>query len=194
MFFPVDEPIRRQAKSPHELAMVNLLLFNLLMLIALLGGSFVEQDSSLAPFKFVGVAVPLGVSLAIIAYTFLRAARATREGPWFVAAHWRLAGARYRILLIAYVAVAALIGLGWLLAHTQQQPGMQEMMFIALQRVAIAPMLITLMVIIMLESGSLYQAQRGEVPDGLVKRLPPPPDLTGSETELLPGDPQSSSG
>jgi hypothetical protein len=184
MFFPVPEADRRLAKSPHELAMVNLLLFNLLMLIALLGGSFVEADSPLAPYKGVGVAVPLGISLAIIGYTFLRAGRAARDAHWFVAAHWRLAAGRYKILLIAYLAGTGLIGLGWLLAHTQDKPAMQDMMFIALQRVAIAPMLITLMVIIMLESGSIYQAQRGEVPNGLVKRFPPPPDLQGSETEI----------
>ena len=187
MFFPIAEPVRRQAKSPHELAMVNLLVFNLLMLIALLGGSFVEKDSSLAAYTTLGVAVPLGISLAIVAYTVRRASRAAKDGPWFLAAHWRLAAARYRILLIAYLAGAGLIGLGWLLAHTQKLPGMQDMMFIALQRVAIAPMLITLMVLIMLESGALYAAQRGEVPDSLFRRFPPPPDLIGAETEFASG-------
>jgi uncharacterized membrane protein len=184
MFFPVPEADRRLAKSPHELAMVNLLLFNLAMLIALLGGSFVQADSPLAPFRGLGVAVPLGISLAIVGYSFLRAARAARFEHWFVAAHWRLTTERYKLLLIAYVAGAGLIGIGWLLAHTQEKPAMQEMLFIALQRVAIAPMLITLMVIIMLESGSIYQAQRGEVPDSVIRRFPPPPDLPGSETEI----------
>ncbi len=183
MFFPVPETDRRRAKSPHELAMVNLLLFNLVALIVLLGGSFMQADSPLAPYKALGVAVPLGISLAIIAFTFWRASRAAAGGHWFVAAHWRLATGRYKILLAAYLAGAVLVGLGWLLAHTQEKPAMQDMMFIALQRVAIAPMLITLMVIIMLESGSIYQAQRGEVPDNAIKRFPPPPDLQGSDTE-----------
>jgi hypothetical protein len=185
MFYAVPEADRRLAKSPHELAMVNLLLLNLPMLIALLGGSFLERDSPLAPYKAIGVAVPLGISLAIVGYSFLRAARAARAEHWFVAAHWRLAAGRYKILLVAYLAGAGLIGLGWLLAHTQEKPAMQDMMFIALQRVAIAPMLITLMVIIMLESGSIYQAQRGEVPSGLAMRFPPPANLQGSETEIV---------
>ena len=51
MYFPVDETTRRYAKFPHELAMVNLLLVNLLMLIALLAGSFLQQGSALADFK-----------------------------------------------------------------------------------------------------------------------------------------------
>jgi len=187
MFFPVPAAIRRQAKSVHELAMVNLLIFNLLLLIALLGGSFVEPDSSLAPYRVAGVAVPLTISLGIVAYSVLRARHAARVGPWFLAAHWRLASRRYLMLLGLYLAGAGLIGLGWLLAHTQPLPGMAAMLFIALQRVAIAPMLIGLMVLIMLASGAVYQAQRGEVPDHLVQRFPPPPDLSGADTEFASG-------
>ncbi len=186
MFFPVTNADRRLAKSPHELAMVNLLIFNLLTLIALLGGSFLQADSPLAPYRLLGVAIPLGISLAIMVYTFVRAGREAEAARWFVATHWRLAGRRYRILLIAYLGGAGLIGLGWLLAHTQDKPGMQEMMFIALQRVAIAPLLIALMVIVMLESGALYQAGRGEVPDGLARAFPPPPNLKGSDREHPP--------
>lgn len=177
MLFDVDEPTRRQAKAAHELAMVNLLLFNLLILIALLAGSFLQKGSPLVEYRLVGVLIPLAASLGIVAYTFLRASKAAASGPWFVAAHWRLATARYKILMIAYVVGAALIGLGWLLSQAQKAPGMQELMFVALERVAIAPVLIALMALIMLESGALYQAGRGEVPDGLARRFPPPADL-----------------
>jgi hypothetical protein len=183
MFFQVDETTRRRAKSPHELAMVNLLLFNLLLLIGLLAGSFLPRDSTLAHYKALGIVLPLAISLAIVAYTFVRAGTA---GPWFVAAHWRLATNRYKVLLLSYVAGAALIGLGWLLSLTQTVHGMQELMFIALERVAIAPILIALMVLIMLESGSIYQAGRGEVPDGLLRRLPPPADLPTRQEADLP--------
>ncbi len=184
MYFPIDEATRAQAKTPHELAMVNLLLINLLMLIALLAGSFLQQDSPLADYKLVGVLIPLAISLSIVAYSFVRAARAAAGEPWFVTVHWRIATGRYKILLIAYLVGAALIGIGWLLSQGQADPRMQALMFIALQRVAIAPVLIALMVLIMLESGSLYQAGRGEVPDGVAKRFPPPVDLATSETEL----------
>lgn len=187
MFFPIDETTRRHAKSPHELAMVNLLLINLLMLIALLAGSFLQPGSVLADYKLLGVLVPLMISFGIIAFTFMKASRAAATGPWLVAAHWRLATGRYKVLLIAYAVGATLIGLGWLLAQGQKDPQMEELMFIALQRVAIAPILISLMALIMLESGSLSQAGRGEVPDGLIERFPPPADLPGSEAELQSG-------
>jgi hypothetical protein len=177
MLFHIDEPTRRQAKAPHELAMVNLLLFNLLMLIAFLAGSFLQKGSPLVEYRLVGVLIPLAASLGIVAYTFLRASKVAASGPWFVAAHWRLTTARYKVLIIAYVVGAGLIGLGWLLSQAQKAPGMQELMFVALERVAIAPVLIALMALIMLESGALYQAGRGEVPDGLARRFPPPADL-----------------
>ena len=183
MFFPVDEAIRRRAKFPHELAMVNLLLVNLPMLIALLAGSFLQQGSALARYKLLGPLMPLAISLAVIAYTFARS-KGTATGSWFVAAHWRLATDRYKILLIAYLVGAALIGSGWLLAQVQTDPRMEELMFIALQRVAIAPVLIALMVLVMLESGSIGQAGRGEVPGGLIERFPPPAGLHGSSSEL----------
>ena len=190
MYFSVDEATRRRAKSAHELAMVNLLLINLLMLIAFLAGSFLQQGSGLADYKLVGVLVPFAISLGIIAFTFARTRKPVAADTWFVTAHWRLATGRYRVLLVAYAVGTGLIGLGWLLSQAEKTPGMQELMFVALQRVAIAPVLIALMVLIVLESGSLYQAGRGEVPDGLVERFPPPANLPSSQTEIPSGESQ----
>jgi hypothetical protein len=184
MFFQIDESTRRRAKSPHELAMVNLLLVNLLMLIALLAGSFLQKDSALVDYKLVGVLVPLLISLGVITYSFVEAGKTATSGPWFVAAHWKIATGRYKILLVAYAVGVALIGLGWLLSQGQKDPRLGELMFIALQRVAIAPILLSLMALIMLESGSLSQAGRGEVPTGLLERFPPPADLPGANSEL----------
>jgi len=183
MLFPVDETTRRRARTPHELAMVNLLLINLFMLVALLAGSFLQRGSALADYKYLGVLIPLAISFAIITFTFVKAGKTAAGDLWFVTAHWRLATGRYKILLIAYVAGTALIGLGWLLAQGQKDPRMEELMFIALQRVAIAPILLSLMALIMLESGSLGQAGRGEVPDGLIARFPPPASQQIDEME-----------
>lgn len=205
MFFRIDAAERRKAKSPHELAMVNLLLFNLLTGVALLAGSMAQPDSLIATYKWLAIAVPLGVSLAIIAFTWRRAARAGGSAPWFVAAHWKLAASRYRVLLIAYVITGAILSLSFFgdrhdpdkLAEQIQggSPAMMEMQRRKLEsqdmgsavwaRIAVVPLLLTVMVTIMLESGSLYQAGRGEVPDGFTKRFPPPADLARSDSEVL---------
>ncbi len=189
MFFPIASATRRKAKSAHELAMVNLILVNLLMLIALLAGSFLQHGSPLADYKLIGVLVPFLISLGIIVFTFIKAARLAGTGPWFGAAPWGRGTPPFRGPLLPPPGGGGRLGGGWLLSTAQKSAGMQELMFVALQRVAIAPVLIVLMVLIMLESGALYQAGRGEVPDSLIKRYPAPPDLQGGDAEFSPEDP-----
>lgn len=179
MQFDIDADTRRKGRAPHELAMINLLLFNLLFCMAVLAGTMAQKGSALEHYKVWTIAVPLGLSLAVIAYSSWRAVRVRVSGPWFAAAHWFITAGRYRILLIAYVIGAALVGLGWLLSLSN--PKLQELMFVALVRVAVAPMLISVMVLAVLESSALAQAGNGEVPDGVIKRMPPPAGLVSSK-------------
>jgi hypothetical protein len=199
MLFQADEATRKQAKTPHELAMVNLIVFNLLIGIALLAGSMAQPDSSIARYKWLAVSAPLAVSLAIMAFTWLRARRSAGM-PWLTAAHWRVASSRYRMLLAAYVVCGGILSLALIggqgSAAIEAQirdlpPAMQEMERRKLQsqdmgsavwaRIGVVPLLLTVMVCIMLESGAIYQAERGEVPDAILKRFPPPEDLSGRD-------------
>ncbi len=164
---------RRQARVPHEIAMVNLVVCNLLLCAGILASTLARSGSVLEHFKGWLIAVPLGLSLLLIAYTFRRAAHLRTTACWFVAAHWWLAARRYRILLIAYLVAGVLIGLGWLLSLTS--PNVQGLMFIALVRVAVAPLLISVMVVAVLESSALFQASSGETPDRLPEQFPPLP-------------------
>ncbi|MBK1717124.1 hypothetical protein [Thiocystis violacea] len=196
MLFDVDEATRKQAKSPHELAMVNLVIFNLLIGVGLLAGSMAPPDSTIARFKWIAVLAPLAGSLVLIVFTHWRARRGARRSSWFVAAHWRLAASRYRLLLVAYLVCAAILSLalfgGGVGGRSEARirdlpPVMQEMERHKLEsqdmggavwaRIGVVPLLLAIMVSIMLESGSIYQAGRGELPDALVARFPPPPDL-----------------
>ncbi|NEV63321.1 hypothetical protein [Thiorhodococcus minor] len=195
MLIHVDEATRKAAKTPHELAMINLIVFNLLVGAALLAGSMAQPDSVIGRFKWAAVAAPLLLSLLVIGLTWLRASRPGQR-PWFVAAHWRLSAARYRLLLAAYVLSGALLSLGWLGGASEAEiaaqvrdlsPAMQEMQRHKLEsqhlgeavwaRIGVVPLLIAVMVSIMLESGAIYQAGRGEIPDALARRFPPPSDL-----------------
>ena len=197
MFYAVDEAERRRARAPHELAVINLLLCNLLIGVALLAGSMAQPDSLLHRLKWPAVAVPLALSLGVMAFTWLHARRAARRGPWFAAAHWRLTAGRWRALLLAYVVTAGVVSLAFVGGNGDSAdfeariaglpPAMQAMergkvtsqdMGAAIwARIGVVPLLLTVMALIMLESGALYQAGRGEVPDGLVKRFPPPAGL-----------------
>jgi hypothetical protein len=208
MFFAVDDGQKRRAKSPHELAMINLLLFNLLIGIALLAGSMAAPDSTIAAYKWVGVTLPTLLSLTVMLFTWLRAARARHSQPWFVAAHWRLSARRYRALLAAYVVSAAVVSLAVFggdgdTAELERRiadlpPAMQQMERHKLAsqdmgsaiwaRIGVVPLLVTVMGLIMLESGALYQAGRGELPDAMVERFPPPTGLAASPQPIQDAD------
>ncbi len=200
MFFAVDETTRRKAKTPHELAMVNLIVFNLLIGVALLAGSMAEPDSMIGRYKWLAVSIPLALSLLLIGITWIRSRRPNGTIGWFAATHWRLAASRYRLILIAYLVCAALLSIALIGRQDEVEiaaqlrtlpPAMQEMERHKLEsqdmasavwaRIGVVPLLLAVMVTIMLESGALYQAGRGELPDALVARFPPPAGLTGSD-------------
>ncbi len=161
MLFEIDETTRRKAKSPHELFMLNLLGFNLL-----------AAPASIAlDVGMVALLIPLGLSLAVVAFIWLRALRPSQEAPWFVAAHWRLAAGRTRVLLVGYAISAVIIGFAMLVTSGSDKA---EIMMVALTRVAVVPTLLTVMVCFVLESSGIFMAGKGELPDGLVRKFPPP--------------------
>ncbi|MBK1643785.1 hypothetical protein CKO25_03745 [Thiocapsa imhoffii] len=200
MIFEVTETSRRQAKAPHELAMINLIVFNLLIGVILLAASVAEPDSVIARVKWLAISIPLVASLGLIAFTWRQSRRPRHDGNWFAQTHWRLASRRYRLILIGYFLCAAILSLGFLGQDDQGElaeqlrslpPAMQEMERRKLEsqdmasavwaRIAVVPLLLVVMVTIMLESGSLYQAGRGELPDALLQRDPPPDGLLPCE-------------
>lgn len=171
MLYVIPDPVRRKAKSPHELFMLNLALFHLL----------------LAPVAIVldigawGFLIPLLASLSVIAFTFARSRQTEHDAPWFIAAHWKLAMRRYRILLIVYLVSSAIVGIGLLIGMGSEDANMAGIMLTVFSRIAAAPLLIGVILCFVLESGSIYQAGRGEVPDEVVKRFPPPPDVDAKD-------------
>jgi hypothetical protein len=178
MIFSVEEPLRKRAKTPHELSMVNLV-----------GCHLIGAPAAIVlDIGFMGFLIPLLLSLSVIGFIWFRAGVETMSGDWFVAAHWRLSANRTRILMIGYTISAVILGMA-MLATSGSSKG--DIMMVAITRVAVVPTLITVMICFVLESGSIYQAGRGEVPDGIVKRMPPPDTLPVLESAAV-GQSQSS--
>jgi hypothetical protein len=172
MIFDVDESVRKRAKSPHELSMVNLVGCHLIAAPA----------SIVLDIGFLGLLVPLLLSFSVIGFIWYRAGVGAATTDWFVAAHWRLSANRTRILIIGYTISAVILGMATL-ATSGSSKG--DIMMVAITRVAVVPTLITVMICFVLESGSIYQAGRGEVPDGIVKRMPPPDTLPVLESAVV---------
>lgn len=178
MLFEVDERLRTRAKFPHELSMMNLVACHLIAAPAAI----------VLDIGMLGFLIPLALSLSVITFIWLRAINVARGAPWFVAAHWRLSANRTRILLIGYAISAVILGLAFM-ATAGSAKG--HIMMLAISRVAVVPTLVTVMVCFVLESGGIYQAGRGEVLDGIARRMPPPQELVavpeGASPDISPG-------
>jgi hypothetical protein len=162
MLYAIDDTLKRQARAPHELLMINLAAFHLLLApasIALDIGAW-------------GLALPPLFSSLVIAYIYLRSHRAAAATPWFALMHWRLAWRRCRLLLLGYAASALIIGGGSLLALSAQKQSMREIIFTIATRVGVMPTIVMVLVLFVLANSGLELAGKGEVPDGLLKRYP----------------------
>jgi len=76
--------------------------------------------------------------------------------------------------MIDYLIAAMILGFAFLVTSGSSKV---DIMMVALSRLAVVPVLITEMICFVLESTSVAQARRGEVPDGLARRFGPPNDL-----------------
>ena len=168
MLFEINESEVKRAKTPHELSMLNLVAFHLLAAPA----------SIVLDIGLLGFLVPLSLSLCFIAFVWYEAMGGKKSDSWFVRLHWRLAANRTRILMVGYLITASILGFAFLVTSGSDK---SHIMMVALSRVAAVPVLITVMVCFVLESSSIYQAGRGELPNGLVKIFPPPQDLVVKE-------------
>ena len=110
--FAIDERVRRRAKTPHELFVLNLAVFHLLLAPAAI----------VLKVGVAGFLIPLAASLSVIAFTYLRARRGRLHDPWFVAVHWTLAARRARILLAVYAISGVILGAGLLVASAGMTP------------------------------------------------------------------------
>jgi hypothetical protein len=163
MHYDVPEAIRKAARHPHEILLINLITNHILVFVITLG---------LAKTFPAGMLLTPVLSLLILLYLLWRAARSARRDSWFVFCHWQLAARRSRAF-IGMLLILALIILGLLLA-VGFEPDKLRPGHYALAGVAIFPTMLTVLVLIVIESDAMHKARLGEVPAGIVKRFPPP--------------------
>ncbi|HKI60138.1 MAG TPA: hypothetical protein VKA23_03810 [Mariprofundaceae bacterium] len=165
MNFEISEEEKKLAKVPHTLFVLNVLFFNLLMTPAAI----------VLNVGMYGLLIPLLCSLSVIAYIYVRSKKQTR---WFVDIHWRLSFRRCQFLMMGYGITALLVGLAWLISMSGNDAKMGDIMFTAITRIAVVPTLLAVMVTVVLEAGGHHLINSGMVPDGLVKKFPPPEHQT----------------
>jgi len=160
MQLDTSEPHRRGAKLPHNIFMLNLAVFHLLMTpaaIALKIGRF-------------GLLLPLLLSLTTMLASYIYCHRMDRDQRLFEYLHWRLALQRYKYLLIAYGVTAVLLLVGGLLALASADSHMRDILQTVFLRIGIMPVLLVVMVNFYLESNAINLASQGSIPDALIKK------------------------
>jgi hypothetical protein len=153
------EAVRKRARWAHDLFVLNILFFHLLLTPATIVLGIGE----------LGLLLPLGLSGLVIAFIYYRSRRAA---DWFVAAHWRLSFSRCKLLIWGYLGSGVIFLVGWLIA-SGAQGDMQHIMLVVFTRIAIMPTLILVMITVVLEASATGLVSRGEVPDQIARRFPP---------------------
>ncbi len=161
MQFNPSPQARQLAQTPHNVFIVGLFAFDLLMTPAVLA----------MKIGMAGLLIPLVCSGALMAYIHWRS---QQDGVWFVQMHWRLAWTRCRLLLIGYAISATLILLAWLISQISHDPHMAKILWTALTRIALMPTLVFVLVTSVMAFNGYAMAGKGELPDKLVAKFPPP--------------------
>ncbi len=163
MRFDVSDAERKKAKFPHDLFLVNLIANHILAFVATLG----MAGNWLWPMFIVPI-----VSFIILGTIFIRAKRSRQKDAWFVMCHWQIARRRsaffikmmLMLMIIAGSGVYGYTNLGW----------MKEAVYALIGGVCILPIMVTTLVLILMESDSLHQADKGELPEKIVDLFPNP--------------------
>lgn len=140
-----------RASFAHELLMMNLSFFHLLVPVAVLSSGHIAVFLTLA----------LICSAVIIIWIARKANQASDSE--LVKAHWQLAWRRCRLLLIAYMISAVIMLLGWGLGSMQADHKMQGILLVVFSRIAVVPTVIVVLILFVLSTSSLSQARQGEV-------------------------------
>lgn len=143
---------KRRAGYAHEMVMMNLAIFHLLLPVAALSSGYVSILLSLAL-----------IGSAVMIFWLAYKVRKTDDVE-FVQAHWKLAWKRYQLLLIAYAAATVIMLLGWILASLQADHNMFSIMLIVFTRIAAVPVVLMVLALFVMETTSLTQARQGLLP------------------------------
>ncbi|MBE0439084.1 MAG: hypothetical protein IBX57_04805 [Gammaproteobacteria bacterium] len=141
--------INRQAAAAHEVLMMNLAIFHLLLPVAALSSGYMT----------IVLTISLIGSLLIMFYINYRSRTGHQDD--FVALNWKLAWKRCRLLLISYAIAALIMLLGLVLALIQPDHGMYSIILVVFSRIAAVPIVLMVLALFVMATTDLSQARQG---------------------------------
>ena len=163
MKFEITEEESHKAKIPHEIFLTNLIGNHILWFIAALG---------LAKTYWQPLALVPVVSISLLLYTLWRARQSRKRDRWYVMCHWQVAAKRSRVFIYMLLIALGISFLGWLgYAYGGM---MKEAVFAIIGGMGVLPVMVTVLVLIIMESDILHQATLHKLPENVVKQHPNP--------------------
>lgn len=169
MVFDVTREDIKRANVPHEIFLTNLIGNHILMAVAAGGIA--------GSFPWIMALIP-AISFALLGFILWRARQSLAGDPWYVMCHWQVCARRSRLFIGVLCLLLGVSLLGWA-AHAFY--GLMKEAVIALVIGAgILPVMVTVLVLIIVESDALYHANQAKLPAWVVRRFPPPENLASS--------------
>ena len=163
MRFEVSPQEIKRANVPHEIFLTNLIGNHILMAVGIGGIA--------GTFPWLLAIIPL-TSFSLLGFTLWRAQRSKTRDPWYVMCHWQVCARRSRIFIAMLLMLLEVMTLGWV-GHTYLG-WMREAVMALVGGTGILPIMVTVLILIIVESDALYHANQAKLPDWVVKRFPNP--------------------
>jgi hypothetical protein len=163
MRFEVSRQEIKKSNVPHEIFLTNLIGNHILMAVGAggLAGSF----------PWIMAIIPI-TSFSLLGYTLWRARRSLTRDPWYVMCHWQVCARRSRIFIAMLLMLLLVMTLGWI--GYAYLGWMKEAVIALIAGTGILPVMVTVLVLIIIESDALYHANQAKLPDWVVERFPNP--------------------
>lgn len=163
MRFDVSKDEIKKANVPHEIFLTNLIGNHILMTVAAGGVA--------GSFPWVMAVIPV-ISFSLLGYILWRARRSLTRDPWYVMCHWQVTARRARIFIVMLALLLIAFTLGWI-GYTYGGM-MKELVFALIAGTGILPVMVTVLVLVIVESDALYHANQAKLPKWVVELYPNP--------------------
>lgn len=152
---------KKRAKTPHEIFTLNTAILHLFLPASMLKFG----DPALT------ISLPIFLSIFIIIWTYFRTKKAHKNDSLLEKIHWQISLNRYKPLIGAYIFYFAVILVAKLVfadaAVDMNGENLMENVFLIL---AVVPLFMVVFLSVLLGSGSIFNAGRGEVPIKLLAK------------------------
>ncbi len=156
---------RKDAKAPHELFTINTIVVHIFLTLGLI--KIFNTSMSVA----IGTAIL--ISLGIIIYTYFRTKKSKTKEVYLAYLHWQLSLNRYKLLIGAYIFYFLVTSLG-LVIGTDAPSSMDgtSIMDSILSLLGVVPLFFSVLVSVVLGSGSMFNPGRGEIDQSMLQKYP----------------------